>query len=117
MTVARPVAPRRPVGDTGAMPSPAAEQALVGRRRALDDFATWLDRARQGVPRVVLCGGEQGIGKTRLASEYARLAGSAGMEVAWARAHDDHGTPPFWLWRQLLRPLGVASLDALERGA
>ncbi|MEU6340763.1 AAA family ATPase [Streptomyces sp. NPDC046977] len=76
---------------------------LVGRRRERTALSGWLDAALGGEPRLVLCGGEPGIGKTRLAVETAALASAAGAASCWARAHEGIGTPPFWLWRQLLR--------------
>jgi predicted ATPase len=35
---------------------------LVGRGRELARLVSWLDRARAGVGRLVLCAGEPGIG-------------------------------------------------------
>ncbi|MBL7501281.1 AAA family ATPase [Frankia sp. CNm7] len=79
------------------------EPGLVGRRRERVAMSGWLDAAFGGAPALVLCGGEPGIGKTRLATEAADLAAAAGALTRWARAHEGVGTPPFWLWRQLLR--------------
>ncbi|MFF3559674.1 AAA family ATPase [Streptomyces sp. NPDC002574] len=75
----------------------------MGRRRERAALSGWLDAALDGEPRLVLCGGEPGIGKTRLAMETAAMATAAGAATRWARAHEGIGTPPFWLWRQLLR--------------
>jgi DNA-binding NarL/FixJ family response regulator len=38
---------------------------IVGRRRELEWLREWLDAARHGTGRLVLCAGEPGIGKTR----------------------------------------------------
>lgn len=46
---------------------------FVGRRRELAYLRGWLTAAVGGQPRLVLCGGEPGIGKTRLASELAKV--------------------------------------------
>lgn len=55
--------------------------------------------------------GEPGIGKTRLAEEGARMAGSLGMACAWGRAVDDDGSPPFWPFRLIVRALAAGSAD------
>jgi len=54
---------------------------------------------------VVLIGGEPGIGKTRLAGEAAARAAAGGMRCVRARASQDEGSPPYWLFRQVLREL------------
>lgn len=81
----------------------AGGDALVGREREIAALRGWFDEARRGMPRLVLCHGVPGIGKTRLVTEFAREAGELGAAAWWARAHEDVGTPPFFLWRQLLR--------------
>ena len=55
----------------------------------------------------MLCVGEPGIGKTRLAQELAGVALAGGTTVAWGRCVESDGAPAFWPWRQLLRSLGV----------
>ena len=71
---------------------------LLGRARELDALRGWLDDARGGHGRLVLCVGEAGIGKTRLCQELAGLA--AGVRVAWGRCADTDGAPAFWPWRR-----------------
>lgn len=80
---------------------------LVGRRRELAALASWLSAARGGRGRLVLCAGEPGIGKTRLAQELAAQAEAAGFAVAWGRCAEVEGAPAYWPWRQVLRALGV----------
>jgi predicted ATPase len=80
--------------------------ALVGREREVDALAGWLDAAVAGEPRLVLCGGEPGVGKTRLAEELAELAGVRQLPVLWGRAVEADGSPPYWPWRQVLRSPG-----------
>ncbi len=85
---------------------------LVGRRRELDALAGWLAAARGGRGRLVLCAGEPGIGKTRLAQELAGLAAAQGVAVAWGRCVEVEGAPAYWPWRLVLRALGAnAGLD------
>ena len=56
---------------------------LVGRRRELDALTRLLAAAGGGRGRLVLCAGEPGIGKTRLAQVLATLAAARGVAVAW----------------------------------
>ncbi|MBV8997117.1 MAG: AAA family ATPase, partial [Pseudonocardiales bacterium] len=51
-----------------------APDAIVGRWRELDALRAWLDAARGGAGRLILCAGEPGIGKSRLAREFAGMA-------------------------------------------
>jgi DNA-binding CsgD family transcriptional regulator len=82
---------------------------MVGRRRELDALRAWVDAAgaRDGAGRLVLCVGEPGIGKTRLAQELAGFALAKGIAVAWGRCFEGEGAPSFWPWRQVLRSLGI----------
>ena len=73
---------------------------FVGRRRELAYLRGWLTAAVEGQPRLVLCGGEPGIGKTRLASELAKVASTSyGAGVHWA------DQPSLLLLRHLAREL------------
>ena len=94
----------------------AASGALVGRAREMELLEGWLDAARAGSGRLVLCAGEPGIGKTRLAQELAGRALARGTAVAWARCAEVTGAPAFWPWRQVLRSIG-ADVDVLAGGA
>ena len=81
---------------TGAFVGRAAELALLAGRTAA---------ARLGEGGVALISGEPGIGKTRLATEAATRAAADGMPCVRARAVPDEGSPPYWLFRQVLREL------------
>ncbi|MEU8120523.1 BTAD domain-containing putative transcriptional regulator [Spirillospora sp. NPDC049024] len=106
-----------PFGSTeqtaGADVEPAAPQAagavpgLVGRERELGELRAGIEAALRGTGAMVLLEGEAGIGKTTLAEAAARLARERHMNVVWARAVEDLGAPPFWLWEQVLQELGV----------
>ncbi|MFI7065978.1 ATP-binding protein [Kribbella sp. NPDC050124] len=85
--------------------------AMVGRRGELRALQGWVDDARAGRGRLVLCTGEAGIGKTRLAQEVAGVALAQGAAVAWGRCAETEGAPAYWPWRQVLRSL---DLDADE---
>src|SRR5271154_6471720 len=84
---------------------------MVGRDRELARVTGLLDDALAGRERLVLCTGEAGIGKTRLAEELAVAAGVRGMPVAWARAADRGSSPPYGLWRLVLDEPAVRAAD------
>ncbi len=75
---------------------------MVGRDRELARIAALLDDALAGHGRLVLCTGEAGIGKTRLAEEATASAAARGVAVVWARAGDRDSSPPYGLWRLAL---------------
>ena len=101
---------RRPTrGSVGVAPD-----AIIGRRRELDALRAWLDATREGAGRLILCAGEPGIGKSRLAREFAGVALAGGTAVAWGRCGQGEGAPVFWPWRQVLRSLGVDTDGILE---
>lgn len=75
---------------------------MVGRDRELAWVTGLLDDALAGRGRLVLCTGEAGIGKTRLAEELAAAAAARAVPVAWARAADPGSSPPYGLWRLVL---------------
>ncbi len=76
---------------------------LRGRAEEIGLLEARLAAALDGDARCVLCTGESGIGKTRLAEELAARATAGGVPVAWGRAVEDDGAPPYWPWRQVLR--------------
>jgi predicted ATPase len=82
---------------------------LVGRERELAVLVASLDAALAGEPRVVLCRGEPGIGKTRLAEELAERGTARGVPVVWGRAIETAGAPPYWPWRQVLRAVALGT--------
>ncbi|MGW1345889.1 ATP-binding protein [Kribbella sp. NPDC002412] len=87
--------------------------AMVGRRGELQALRGWVDEARAGRGRLVLCTGEAGIGKTRLAQEVAGVALAQGAAVAWGRCAETEGAPAYWPWRQVLRSLEVDADEVL----
>ena len=94
----------RPV--TTAVPDPVgrlAGGAFVGRSREMDVLRTSLEEAVSGQGRLVLLGGEPGIGKTRTAQELATYARLRGLSVLWGRCHEGEGAPAYWPWVQVLR--------------
>jgi class 3 adenylate cyclase len=82
----------------GGPPFPAALEVgaripFIGRRRELDQLAHGWQSATEGHRSLVLISGEPGIGKTRLASQVARLAHAQGATVLFGRCDDELGVP------------------------
>ncbi|MBA3431171.1 MAG: AAA family ATPase [Actinobacteria bacterium] len=80
---------------------------FVGRERELDQLLAGLDDARAGDGRLFVLGGESGIGKTRLAEEFSRIAAERGVSVIWGRCWEAGKAPAYWPWKQAL-----AQIDA-----
>lgn len=79
---------------------------FVGREREMALANECLRAAAGGQPGLILCLGEAGAGKTRLARE-AMDAADPDVLVAWGTADDAVGTPPHWPWQQVLRSLAL----------
>ena len=89
---------------------------FVGRNREFAVLQECLAAALAGSPRIVVCRGQPGIGKTWLAEELATMAQTAGAVVVWGRAPEAAGAPPFWPWWQILRAVGeLVDLEVLSR--
>jgi tetratricopeptide (TPR) repeat protein len=101
----------------GLTPAPAArateEQAnpldrlaagvFVGREAEAGSLRAALDDAFSGRGRVILLGGEPGIGKTRIADELCTYARMRGAQVLWGRCYEGEGAPAYWPWVQVIR--------------
>jgi DNA-binding CsgD family transcriptional regulator len=68
----------------------------------------WSAEAAGRRGRLVLCSGEAGVGKTRLAAAVADHARSVGAGTGWGHCLDGDGSVAFRPWLEILRPL-VAS--------
>jgi DNA-binding CsgD family transcriptional regulator len=90
---------------------------MVGRDRELTRVMLLLEDALAGGGRLVLCTGEAGIGKTRLAEEAAASAAARGVPVAWARAADAGSLPPYGLWQLVLDEPAVRAAGDDPSGA
>ena len=89
--------------------------SYVGRDQEFNALRDSFDDALDQRPRIVLCQGEPGIGKTRMGEELLTLAAERDVASAWGIAVDGSGTPPYWPWRQVLRAIGnVIDLPALS---
>ncbi|MFD9699902.1 ATP-binding protein [Lentzea sp. NPDC059081] len=88
------------------------EAPIFGRDRELAELRA---AVAAGTGRLVLVGGDAGIGKTRLAAAAAAMAGEYGVPVVRGQAVDDPGMPPLWPWRRVARDL--PALDHVLSGA
>ena len=59
----------------------ASSSVLVGRNEQMAALEAAFASVRQGGPSAVLLGGEAGVGKTRLVSEFGRCAAATGARV------------------------------------
>jgi tetratricopeptide (TPR) repeat protein len=85
---------------------------LFGRGHELRDLEELLSQAGQGRGGLAMLVGEPGIGKTRLADAAAEAATGMGFRVAWGRAWESGGAPPYFPWIQALAVLGLPVPDA-----
>ncbi|MET0522393.1 MAG: ATP-binding protein, partial [Jiangellaceae bacterium] len=60
--------------------------ALFGRSAELARLRGCLAETVGGLPQLVVCSGEAGIGKTRLLEAFSDEAQSGGAQVLWARS-------------------------------
>jgi hypothetical protein len=90
-----------PTGPPSAAAGPPPFVGREGERAALDQTLASAAAAEGALVHVI---GEAGIGKTRLAEDFAVRARAAGARVFWGRAWEE-GAPPFWPWVEVLRAL------------
>ena len=103
------------------MATPVASPALIGRTDQLEALNTALVDTGSGRPATVLIGGEAGIGKSRLVSEFAQGAEPRGARVLTGSCLElgADGLPfaPFTsVLRGLVRDLGVDGVARLLPG-
>ena len=94
---------------------------LVGRSGQLSALDTALAEAGRGSPSAVMVGGEAGVGKSRLVSEFAGRSRGAGVRVLMGGCLElgADGLPfaPFTsVLRELVRDLGAAGVAELLPG-
>ena len=94
--------PQRPVFTRNAV-GRLARGIFVGRDAEMDDLRADVEDALLGRGRLVLVGGEPGIGKTSIAQEVATYAQTRGLQVLWGRCDESSGVPAYWPWVQVIR--------------
>ena len=94
---------RRAATTEASVPGRRAAGAFVGRTWELETLEAGLDDAFAGRGRLFLAAGEPGIGKSRLADEFASRAKQREAGVLWGRCWEGEGASPYWVWAQALR--------------
>jgi len=89
-------------------------QPLLGRDREVAELDAALHSAESGKGTLVLVVGEPGIGKTRLANDFASAAAARGAQVTWGRAWEAGGAPAYWPWIEALRPFAALTARASD---
>ena len=102
IVAAGPEAVAGPGADERAMER-LSEGTLLGRDAESKKLRAALDEALAQRGRLVLLGGEAGIGKTRLAADLETYAELRGAQVLWGRCHQREGAPAYWPWVQAIR--------------
>ncbi len=87
---------------------------LVGRDRVLGHLIRDLERTEAGQGRLVLIGGETGVGKQRLAAELVREAHSRGVQVLWGAGTSAGDNVPYGLFIAAFESY-LGRLSAAER--
>src|SRR5262245_59315456 len=78
---------------------------FVGREVEFGTLRACFAEAGRGRGRVLLVGGEPGIGKTRFVEAAVDEARTLGFAVALGACDPYAGTPEYWPWRQVHRAL------------
>ena len=91
-----------------AMAGTLSSPILVGRDTAMTPLNSALERATAGEPRVVLIGGDAGLGKTRLVTEFGARAEAGGGRMIVGSCLDLRGDGiPYGPFLDALRALGT----------
>ncbi|WP_078888044.1 BTAD domain-containing putative transcriptional regulator [Streptomyces sp. NRRL S-118] len=102
-----------------AAPPPAAQphtsrdrRSFVGRESELAALRILVADLLGGKGRLAAVLGEPGIGKSRLLSEVAQRVRNDRVEALWGYCFPGPGTPPYWLWTQVLRQVAASRPEA-----
>jgi len=84
------------------MPEARRRGVFISRRRELSVLCRALEDAQRRHGQIVLVSGEAGIGKTRLAQEFAAIAAARTVRALWGRSVQGETSPPYWPWVQVI---------------
>jgi tetratricopeptide (TPR) repeat protein len=110
------VEPEAPTPASATAVGPPPERPFVGRRAELALLRTGIASTVQRAASFFLISGEAGVGKTRLASEFAREVADSGTRVAWGRCWEAGGAPSYWPWVEIIRQL-IGDQEIVDLGA
>jgi tetratricopeptide (TPR) repeat protein len=99
-----------------ATPAGPPERRFVGRRDELALLRAGIEATTAGSGSFFLLSGEAGVGKTRLASEFAEEATGRGLTVVWGRCWEAGGAPSYWPWIEVIRKL-IGDEETVDVGA
>ena len=85
-----------------AAPPDRPGDSFVGREREQAALVAGLDDALAGAGRLFLLSGDPGIGKSRLADQFATHARAEGVPVLAGRCWEAGGAPAYWPWVEAL---------------
>ena len=83
--------------------APEPSSMIFGRDQELSDLRKALQVARSGSGRLILIGGEAGIGKTALVQQFLGHAVSEGALVLIGHCYDLEAAAPYGPWVEMLR--------------
>src|SRR5215217_323097 len=75
---------------------------FIGRTREFEGLRARLDEAHFGKGGIIMIAGEAGIGKTRIANEFAAHARAYDIPVLWGRCYEGDWAPPYAPWAEAL---------------
>src|SRR5580658_5108659 len=84
----------------------------MGRDAEIRNLADALEELLSGQGSIHSLVGQPGIGKTRLAREFASRARERGARVAWGRC-STFEMPPYWPWIQIVREFSEFQNDPI----
>jgi predicted ATPase/DNA-binding winged helix-turn-helix (wHTH) protein len=93
-------------GNLSVVPKAASEEdeePFVGQTALLEKLKRALSRTLAEQGQICILRGETGIGKSRLAKRIAALARAQGADVWSGACPEGLGTPPLWVWQEVLR--------------
>lgn len=82
---------------------PEEEGSLVGQQALLEKLKKALTRSLAEQGQLCILRGETGIGKSRIARRLADLGRAQGADVWLGACPEGVGTPPLWIWQEVLR--------------
>ena len=78
---------------------------FVGRDNEISFLTAAFEDARHGKTIIAIAGGESGVGKSRLVTEFASMASGDDAIVLSGAAIDLADAPPFWPVTDAIRPV------------